>query len=163
MAEIRNMNAFSRALEALSLEEQRLVGARFLAEVLDLTDDEGIKQAQKVAANSEASPEELMAAYHHAHHAAVLSSLHSDLELVNWRKQAAFFVAKACASCLSPVHEGTKWCHLALNVSHYCRMARTCASIEHEQTEPSLSVAEDALNKQIRTQFKILSDFLDNR
>ena len=161
MAKITTRTEFKQALESLSLEEQRVVAARFVADVLDLTDDARVKQAQQVAADPNAEPEALMSAYHLAWRAAVESSVHSDLERVDWHKQTAHFVAKACAESLAPAHQGITWRHLASNVAAHCHMARLCASIEHEAERPSLSGAETALNKQIETQFEILSAYLE--
>ena len=103
-----------------------------------------------------------MSAYHSAWHASVESAMHSDFELIDWHKQAAHFVAKACAESLAPAHPGITWRHLAHNVANHCRMARLCSSMKHEQAEPDLSVSEDALKKQIHTQFEILASFLEN-
>jgi hypothetical protein len=160
---ISTRNEFKQALESLSLDQQRVVAARFVGDVLDLTDDDRVKQAQRVAADPSASPESLMSAYHAAWHAAVESSVHSDLELVDWRKQTAHFVAKACAESLAPAHQGITWRHLAFNVASHCHMARLCANIRHEEERPSLSAAEEALNNQIQTQFEILSAFLEEK
>lgn len=161
MSAISTMKEFKDALETLSLDQQRIIAARFVADVLDLTDDESLKHAQQIAARRDASPEELMAAYHAARHVAVKSSIHSEWELVDWHKQAQHFVAMACAESLAPAHQGVKWRHLAWNVAHHCRMARTCASVDHEQEHPSFAKAEAALNQQIQTQFDLLGRFLD--
>lgn len=158
---ISTMKAFKEALARLSLDQQRIVAARFVADVLDLTDDARIKQAQKVAADPSATPETLMSAYHSAWHAAIESSVHSDLELIDWKKQTAHFVAKACAESLAPVHPGISWRHLALNAASHCRMARLCDSIEHEEEEPNLTIAEGALKNQIQAQFQILSAYIN--
>lgn len=163
MTKISTTKDFKQALDSLSLDQQRVVAARFVADVLDLTADNRVKQAQEVAANPDATPETLMSAYHSAWHAAVESSVHSDMELIDWHKQTAHFVAKACAESLAPAHHGITWRHLAFNVASHCRMARLCASIEHEDEKPSLSTAEEALNKQIQTQFDILSTFLEEK
>lgn len=154
MAKISSRKEFTQALESLSLDQQRVVAARFVADVLDLTDDDRVKQAQKVAADPNATPESLVLAYHSVWHAAVESSVHSDMELVDWHKQTAHFVAKACAESLAPAHRGITWRHLASNVANHCHMARLCASIEHEQERPSLASAEEALNDQIQTQLR---------
>jgi hypothetical protein len=143
------MKEFRQALEKLELDQQRIVAARFVADVLDLTDDGRVKQAQSVAADANATPDSLMSAYHSAWHAAVESSVTSDMELPDWSKQTAHFVAKACAESLAPAHEGITRRHLAVNVANHCRMARLCACIEHEAENPSLSAAEKALNQQI--------------
>jgi hypothetical protein len=163
VTKISTRKEFKEALETLSLDQQRVVAARFVADVLDLTQDARVKQAQKVAADPNAAPESLMSAYHLAWHAALESSVHSDMELVDWHKQTAHFVAKACAESLAPAHHGITWRHLASNVANHCHMARLCASIEHEEERPSLSTAEEALNKQIQTQFEILSRFLEEK
>jgi len=83
--------------------------------------------------------------------------------MVNWRKQTAHFVAKACAESLAPAHPGVTLRHLASNVASHCRMARLCANIEHEEDQPSLANAEAALNKQIQEQFEILGQYLEEK
>ncbi len=163
MTKISTTKEFKQALESLSLDQQRIVAARFVAEVLDLTDDVRIKQAQEVAADPKATPEALMTAYHSAWHAAMEYSLHSDLELINWHKQTSYFVAKACAESLAPAHQGIAWRHLAFNVASHCRMARLCDNVAQEEEQPNLSPAEDALKKQIQTQFEILNTFLEQK
>jgi hypothetical protein len=163
MGKIGTMKEFKQILENLSLDQQRVVAARFVANVLDLTQDERVQWAQKVAADPDATPDAIMSAYHSAWHAAMESSVHGDMEPIDWQKQTAYFVAKACAESLAPSHPGVTLRHLASNVANHCRMARLCASIEHEGEQPSLSDAETALNKQIRTQFDILGAFLDEQ
>jgi hypothetical protein len=155
------MKEFKDALESLSLDQQRIIAARFVADVLDLTEDESLRHAQQIASRRDASPEELMAAYHSARHVAVKSGIHSEWEPVDWHKQAEYFVAKACSESLAPAHQGVKWRHLALNAAHHCRMARTCACFDHENEHPSLAKAEAALNDQIQSQFELLGRFLD--
>lgn len=163
MGKITTMEEFRQAIESLSLDQQRIVAARFVADVLELTDDERIKQAQKVAADPKATPDAVMSAYHSAWHAAMESSVHSDMELIDWRKHTAHFVAKACAESLAPAHPGITLRHLATNVASHCRMARLCASIEHEEAQPSLADAEAALNRQIQTQFEILGSYMSEQ
>lgn len=163
MAEITTMQQFKDALEHLSLDDQRVVGAQFVADVLDLVQDNRLQQAQATAADPEASPEDLMGAYHLARRVIVESSPHGDWELIDYHKQATYFVARACAACLAPVHPGIKWRHLAWNAAHYCRMARACASMDHETAKPDLSSVETAMNQQIQTQFTIVGDYSEKR
>ncbi len=108
MTKISTMKEFKRALENLSLDQQRVVAAHFVADVLDLTQDDQVKRANEVAADPNASPEALMSAYHSAWHAAVEFSMHSGMELIDWHKQISHFVAKACAESLAPSHQGIK-------------------------------------------------------
>ncbi len=161
MAQINTMKEFKEILEGLSLEQQRIVAARFVAEVLDLTEDERVKEAQQVALDPNASPDRIMAAYHQAWHAAVESSVHSDMEMLDWKKQTAHFVAKACAESLAPAHAGVTQRYLALNAANHCRMACLCDNIEHDTEKPNLANAEEMLNKQIQAQFKIAERYLD--
>ncbi len=161
MVKINTMQEFKEALDKLSLDQQRVAAALFVEDVLDLTGDAAVMQAQKIAADPDATPESLMSAYHSAAHAAAESSMHGDLELIDWQKQTAHFVARACSESLAPSHRGLTWSHLAFNVASHCRMARLCATIEHEEANPSLSTAEQALKKQIQTQFDIVSTFIE--
>jgi hypothetical protein len=161
MTAISTMKAFTQALEKLDVNQQRVVAARFVADVLDLTDDDRVIQAQRIAADADATPDALMSAYHSAWRAAVESSVSSDMELIDWRRQTAHFVAKACAESLAPAHAGVTSSHAAINAANHCRMARVCACIEHEAETPSLSAAEKALTQQIQTQFDILQRYLE--
>jgi hypothetical protein len=42
----------------------------------------------------------------------------------------------------------------------YCRMARTCANIEHEQEAPDLRATEVALGEEIVAEYRIANEFL---
>ena len=48
MTKITTNQAFKKALNSLTLAEQRAVGARFIENVLDLADEGCIKQAQAI-------------------------------------------------------------------------------------------------------------------
>ena len=67
MDNIASTEAFKKALSSLSLARQRQVGARFIANVLDLTAGSCTEHAQKVAEKSDITPEELENAYHAVH------------------------------------------------------------------------------------------------
>jgi len=157
------MEEFKLALDNLSLEKQRLVSARFVAAVLDLTNDDRIIQAQKIAADPKATAESLMSAYHSVLHAAIESSLHNTFEEMDMQKQTEHFVAQACSTSLAPSHQNIKWRHMAVSVAHYCRIARICSAIQHEETKPSLAPAEESLHDQIKNQFEILQKYLDEQ
>ena len=43
MAKINTMQEFKKALDQLSLDQQRVVASRFVEDVLDLTDDATVK------------------------------------------------------------------------------------------------------------------------
>ena len=160
MATITNIKEFKAALESLSDEEQRVLGARFIAEVLDLAGDAQLKDLQSTATKRHASAEELLNAYHIARSVAIELSLHGDFELIDFKKQAAHFVAKACSACLAPIPSAIKENHRAWNVAHYCREARICAEIGHEKDTEILLAIENDLQKVITKQYALASDFL---
>ncbi len=158
-----NSNAnFRKALESLSLQQQRLVGARFIANVLDLTDDKHIIQAQSVAANSDATAEELHEAYQSAHASYMRTHPNSLMAELEWEKQTEHFITKACMACLAPTYPEASTHDLAQRVSMYCQMARTCGSINHDGDYPSFNNTEQMAKKEVNDQYRIVSEFLGN-
>ena len=67
MSKISTSEDFRKALSSLSLAQQRQVGARFVANVLDLTDDHQVKSGQEIAEKAGVSADELNDAYHRVH------------------------------------------------------------------------------------------------
>lgn len=100
-----------------------------------------------------------MEAYRTAHSLYIETHPHSDLTELDFKHQAAHFVAEACIVCLGPVFQEVSPLHLAQKVAMYCRMARTCASIPHSDVEPNFKNAENAAKQIIADQFDILSNF----
>jgi hypothetical protein len=160
MAEITNMQQFREALESLPDDEQRLLGARFLAEVMDLTDDERLKNVCAILGKADASADELLTAFHWAQSVAVELSLRSGMDLVDFHRQAASLVAQGCAACASPKREAASPWPRAWNVAHYCRAARICASMAHEQDEGALANAEKELVKAAERQYQLAAERL---
>lgn len=163
MGKISSGGDFKQSLSSLSLAQQRQVGARFIANVLDLTDGRCTEHAQKIAEKRDVSTEELENAYRAVHAVYVATHPRSDLSVLDYTKQAAHFVAEACMVCVAPTYEERHTHHLAEKVAGYCRMARICSSIQHEEEYPKFLDAEDALKKEIDAQYRILSEFLENR
>jgi hypothetical protein len=160
MSTISNIKEFKAALDLLSDEQQRVLGARFIAEVLDLTDNKRLKESQAIAQQVQASAEDLLAAYSSAQSIAVDLSFHGVLELINFKKQAEHYVAKACAACLFPMPASVKQRYRAWNVAHYCREARMCANLKHEEDTEILATVEKELQKTIARQYELTSEFL---
>ena len=160
MPTITNMQEFKAALESLSDEQQRVLGARFISEVLDLSDDVRLREILAVAKQAQASVEDLLDAYSRARSIAVDLSFHGELELINFKKQAAQYVAKACVACLVPMPATVKQRFRAWNVAHYCREARMCADLAHEQDTEILAKVEKNLKKTIARQYALTSEFL---
>ncbi|MGB5299041.1 MAG: hypothetical protein WBN48_09975, partial [Thiogranum sp.] len=64
MTKITTNEAFRESLSSLTLAQQRAVGARFIANVLDLAHDSCIKQAQAILSKiNDISAEDLDNAY----------------------------------------------------------------------------------------------------
>lgn len=150
MTSISNENEFREALKNLEFGRQRLVAARFIENVLTLSKDERVVRAVKVAANKNASKDELATALQTAKAATVDSHTRCGAE-GDWIEQAGYFVARAAVAALTPERQkaGIPALHAAMN----SRMAKTCSTID---------VAEDTAVQETQSQYLILSQFLDS-
>ena len=162
MTKITTNEAFRESLSSLTLAQQRVVSARFIGSVLDLTRDNRIKRIQAMLSNTDVSAEDLDEAYHSVHSIYVHTSPRSHFSLLDYNKQAEHFVAEACMYSLAPTYFETKKYLLAARVAMCCLMARTCASINHEGNYPKFTETEDLVRKEVDTQYKILSEFLES-
>jgi len=163
MSSITTNEAFRESLSSLTLAQQRAVGARFIANVLDLAHDSCIKQAQAILSNiDDISAEDLEKAYRSTRSVYVHTYPRSGLSLIDYDKQAEHLVAEACMHCLAPTYYEVKKHHLAARVSTYCLMARTCASINHEGKYPKFTDTEDLVKKEVDAQYEILSKYLES-
>jgi len=163
MNKITTNETFREALSNLTLEQQRAVSARFIENVLDLAHENCIKQAQAILGKiDQISAEDLEKAYRSTHSVYVHTHPRSDMLPLDYKKQAEHSVAEACMHCLAPTYYDAKKHHLAERVSHYCIMARTCASINHEGNYPKFTETEDLVKKEIEAQYDILSKYLDS-
>ena len=162
MDRITSNDTFNKALSSLPLPQQRQVGAKFILNVSDLTDGNCIKHVQEIADRSDITVEELENAYRSIHSVYVATHPRSDLSELDYRKQAAHFVAEGCMTCLAPTYEEYRTHHLAEKVAGYCRMARICSSIPHNEEFPSFKAAEEALKKELEAQFQILNEYLES-
>jgi hypothetical protein len=168
MATITDHAAFQQALASMPLAQQRQVGARFIERLLqpsaqlhlDSGSEARLERTCEVASQPDPDPAELNDAYQAVHALYVNTHPRSDLAPLDYSKQALHFIAEACLCCLSPTYPEAKVHHLAEKVAMYCRMARVCASIPHEQATPDLSGAEQAMQQEIQAQFAIVNDLL---
>jgi len=163
MSKITTNEGFVNALSSLSLQQQRLVAALFIKNVLDLTQDNHIIHAQSTAATIDAKAKDLLDAYHSVHTSYVKTNPRSGLNALDWEKQAEHFVAEACMTCLAPTYPESSKHHLAQIVSMYCLMARTCASINHDGDYPTFETSEEVIKREVDEQYRIVSDFLENQ
>jgi hypothetical protein len=161
MKEIKDYKSFQAALSDLSVSDQRQISARFIAHVLDLTENPRLKDAQQTAMKPDLSAEELMDTYHRVHTIYVQTHPRSDLSEVDYTKQAVHFITEACLVCLSPTYPEAKIHHIAEKAAMYCRMARTCANILHDEDQPNLENTAKALQKEIEVQYQLVNQFLN--
>lgn len=149
MIEIANDATFKSALVNLDAVSQRLVGAKFVSHVIDLADDERVNRVVDIASEQDVSEDELAAALKTAKSACIDSYTRCGAD-ADWSAQAGYFVAKAAASCLTPIGKskagGPAW-----QAAIASRMARTSALID---------AGEDA-SSESKQQYIILADFLN--
>jgi hypothetical protein len=157
---VTNNEGFKQALLSLPLTQQRQIGAKFIVNVLDLTDGMCARHIQDIADRSDLTVEELENAYRSVHSVYVVTHPRSDLSELDYGKQAAHFVAEACMACLAPTYEEYRTHHLAEKVAGYCQMARICSSIRHDAEHPSFKEAEAALQRELDTQYRIVNEYL---
>ena len=162
MQPITNNQSFKQALSSLSLAQQRQVGAKFIVNVLDITDGTCAIHIKDIADRSDISVEEMENAYRWVRSVYVTTHPRSDLSELDYRKQAAHFVAEACMACLAPTYEEYRSHHLAEKVAGYCQMARICSSIRHDEELPSFADAEEALKKELAAQYRILNEYFES-
>ena len=119
MAEIKDQESFARALRALTVSQQRQVGARFVAHVLDLSNRPRFAAAQQVAASADAGAAMLADAYHWVHAIYVSTHPRSDLAELDYAKQAEHFIAEALLICLAPTYSEVREVHIAEKAAMY--------------------------------------------
>ncbi|MDT8282543.1 MAG: hypothetical protein RQ982_06970 [Gammaproteobacteria bacterium] len=151
MSQITNEAEFKQAIHALDATQQRLVAAMFVEHVITLSDDERIKRALKVAADKNASENEVSDALKYARAAIMDSSTRCGAE-GNWTDQAGYFVARAAVAAVTPPAQ-SKSGSPAWQAAMSCRMALTSMLIDNDSDE----VSEHSENE---WQYKILSSYL---
>jgi len=161
MTQINSQQVFARALADLPVKKQRRVGAKFIGNVLDLASDPRFRDVLVLLGKPDLTAEELLDGYHSIHALYVQTHPRSDLSQLDYARQAEHFIAEACLVCLSPVYEETKVHYLAQKAAMYCCMARTCAGIKHDEEVPQLTNSQEMLAREIRDQYRLLSEFLN--
>lgn len=151
MMEISNDQVFKVALTSLPLVQQRLVGALFVEDVLNLAqgNESRLRQTLAVASKPDPTPEELGDAYRIAKAIAVETYTTCGQD-ADWLRQASHFVAAGVVACLvSPGNEESK--NLAWTAAMNARMARTCQSI---------ATGEGKCDTGVQKQYEVLKTFL---
>ena len=148
MSSITNDSEMRQAVDALAAPAQRVLAARFVANVLSLSDDSRLQRVLDTAARPDAGEDELADAYRAAKAAALEAHARCGAD-GEWIDQAGYFVARAAAAAVSP--EGQMAGGPAWQAAMSSRMAATCRSIDS---------AEDNAGPTRLQQYRVLSEFL---
>ena len=151
MIEIRSDTDFRKVLEALDDVQQRQVAALFVQHVLPLSEDKRLERVIKVAADAEATEEELAAALKTAHAVTFDSHARCGAE-GHWSDQAGYFVARAAVAASTPASHaragGPAW-----QAAMSARMAYTSMLIE--------DAPDQSAHTECEWQYQSLSDYLN--
>jgi len=161
MATISNENEFKSALAEQPLDRQRQLAAIFIEQVLDLAQDPRVSDAVNLVKAGGADAEQLHRAHQAVHACYVETHPRSDLLELDFKRQAAHFVTEACLVCLSPVFHCEQKIALAHKAAMYCRMARTCAGMRHDQEQPDLGDLGDVMGSHVQQQYQAAEAFLN--
>jgi len=161
MSTISTTEECRKAFASLSLAQQRQVGARFIGNVLDLTDDPRVKNGREIAGKAEVSADELNDAYHRVHAVYLATHPRSGCTELDYKQHAAHFVAEACMICLSPVYPEQNTAQIVGRVAMYCQLARHFSAIQEQDGYPKFDGVEEAVRKEVDSQYKILSKYLE--
>jgi hypothetical protein len=164
MASAFDRKTFRSTLASLSFAQQRQVAARFVANVLDIVGgDSRLKHIIDVLQQPDATAEDLEVAHRTIRSIYVETHPHSELQELDFHRQAAHFITEACLACTGASYAEARTIHLAQRIAKYCRMARTCSSMPREEEQPDFSIAEKAAAKIIADQYAILADYLEEK
>ena len=134
MATITNDHELRDALKDLSIQQQRIMGARFGQGVMHLCRDERVRRAADTALNAAASDTELDDAYKAAK--AYATKTYTDCgKDTDWLAQADHFVAASIAAALTPESQLSEKVYPAWKAAVQARMANNCAMMEQEEDD----------------------------
>ena len=145
MADICNDQELRKALNALSLRQQRIMGARFALGVAHLSKDDRVIRAARAALNPDAGATELADGFKAAK-SYVTRTYTSCGKDTDWLAQADHFVAAAVAAALTPKTRSSAKANPAWKAAVQARMARNCRMMEEEEGE-----TETEAERQYRT------------
>ncbi len=149
MSQVSNDIEFRQQLDRLDQTQQRILAASFTEHVLALSTDERVARAVKVAADADASNDELRDALHSVTAATLDSHARCGADC-KWSDQAGYFVARAAMAALTPE---TSTSSPAWQAAMSSRMARTSISIDSTD-----GGGED----EQAAQYRILDDYLNS-
>jgi hypothetical protein len=161
MSKISTSAECRKAFASLSLARQRQVGARFVGNVLDLTDDPQVKSGQEIAGKAGVTADELNDAYNKVHAVYLATHPRSGCTELDYKQHAAHFVAEACMICLSPTYPERNTAEIAGRVAMYCQLARHFSAIQQQGGYPKFDGVEDAVKNEVDSQYEILGKYLE--
>jgi len=132
MATISNDHELRDALNALSSQQQRIMGARFAMGVMHLGKDERVRHAAETAQRADASEAELEDALRAAKSYATKTYTDCGKD-TDWLAQADHFVAAAVAGALTPQAQLSEKMNPAWKAAVQARMAVNCAMMEEAE------------------------------
>jgi len=163
MSKISTSDECREAFASLSLAQQRQVGSRFVANVLDLTDDPQVKKGQEIAGKEGVTADELSDTFEKVRAVYLATHPRSGCTELDYKQQAAHFVAEACMICLSPTYPERHTTHIADRVAMYCQMARHFSAIQLQGGYPKFEGVEEAVEKEVDAQYQLLSEYLEEK
>ncbi len=152
MSQITNDTEFKQALLGLDPAQQRAVAAKFVEHVLPLSTDERINRVVKIAADKDASADELSNALRTAKAATFDSHTRCGSE-GNWTEQAGYFVSRAAMAAVTPCEQCASNSP-AWQAAMSSRMAQTSILIDDESSE-------QPTHNESEWQYQFLSDHLN--
>jgi len=153
MSDINNEADFKRVLETLGDVQQRQVALLFVKHVLHLSDDKRLDRVIKIAADSDATEEEITGAHKIAHAVTFDSHARCGAE-GHWSDQAGYFAARAAVAATTSMEHsrvgGPAW-----QAAMQARMAHTTMLIDDETDQHSA-------HTECEWQYQCLSDYLND-
>ena len=121
MSSITNDSEMRQAVDALAAPAQRVLAARFVANVLSLSDDSRLQRVLDTAARPDAGEDELADAYRAAKAAALEAHARCGAD-GEWIDQAGYFVARAAEAAVAPqirsYAKGPAWHDSGIGFTH---------------------------------------------
>ena len=134
MPSIVNDQQLRSALDNLTTQQQRNLGAQFASSVSDVSEDSRLRGTLEKAMNPGSSTQDLEDAHRIAKTIATNTYTACGRD-ADWLAQAEHFFAAACAAALTPDSLVTSDINLAWKAAIQARMAKNCLMIENDAGE----------------------------
>jgi hypothetical protein len=150
---IKNDQDFRSALDALTIAEQRSLGACFVESVAHLCQEPVIQRALEIIKNPQHSAIELKEVFKNVK-SLVLQTHTNCGDESDWSEQAAHFVVVATRVCFTPESQiGVKH-NIAWKCAIQCRLAKNCEMIDS---------SSDKVEYEAQKQYVIAENYLQSK